>query len=226
MHINNPLQDKKIDQEGVIYALIFVLYLIVIVLIFSYAINFLRNTVNDALATPTGTDMENKYAELDLANYSLIANKLGLQKSSPVVPVVIPIATSTEVIATTSIEIATTTTVSVPEVATTTVTTTPIVEVTPAAPTRPTIIITNSTTKSGLASDLKTKLSAAGYKILSTGNSRPSLVITTIKVKNSIAPDSAYLAEIKKIVKTSYDFVVVALDDKASSDIEVVIGGK
>ena len=219
MHINNPLQDKKIDQEGIIYALIFVLYIVIIVLIFSYAIHFLRTTVNTALATPTGTDMENKYAELDLANYSLIASKLGLQKSSPAAPeIVVPVvATSTEVIATT--------TTSLPEIITPT--TTPVVVETPiVAEKRPTIVITNSTTKSGLASDLKNKLSAVGYKILSTGNSRPSLAITTIKVKNSIAPDSKYLAEIKKIVKTSYDFIVVILDETASSDIEVVIGGK
>ncbi len=225
MRINNPLQDKKIDQEGIIYALIFVLYIVIIVLIFSYAIHFLRTTVNTALATPTGTDMENKYAELDLANYSLIASKLGLQKSSPVVPeVIVPVvATSTEVLATTPpVEVSTT---SLPEIIPPT--TTPVVIEAPIViEKRPTIIITNSTTKSGLASDLKNKLSAVGYKIISTGNSRPSLVITTIKVKNSVAPDSTYLAEIKKIVKTSYDFVVVTLDNTASSDIEVVIGGK
>ena len=227
MHINNPLQDKKIDQEGVIYALIFVLYLTVIILIFSYAINFLRTTINTALATQDSTDMQNK-GELDLANYSIIANKLGLQKNSQVIPATTTpiIATSTEIIATTSVEVATTS-VSVPEVVTTTpTTTTPVTEIAPVVLKRPTIIITNSTTKSGLASDLKNKLSAAGYQIISTGNSHPSLIITTIKVKNSIPPDSTYLAEIKKIVKTSYDFVVVTLDDKASSDIEVVIGGK
>lgn len=224
MHINNPLQDKKIDQEGIIYALIFVLYTVVIVLIFSYAINFLRTTINTALATPTGTDMENKYAELDLANYSLIANKLGLQKSNSVMPEVVTsvVATSTEVIATTSVEVPTTSL----SIITPPTTTPAIVEAPIVTEKRPTITITNSTTKSGLASGLKNKLSAAGYKILSTGNSRPSLVITTIKVKNSVAPDSTYLAEIKKIVKTSYDFVVVTLDATAGSDIEIVIGGK
>jgi hypothetical protein len=171
--------------------------------------------------------MENKYAELNLANYSLVASKLGLQKSSPVVPEVVTpaVATSTEVIATTSVEVPTT---SLPETVVTT--TTPVVPVTIETPVipdkRPTIIITNSTTKSGLASELKNKLSAVGYKIISTGNSRPSLAITTIKVKNSITPDSTYLSEIKKIVKASYDFVVVSLAENASSDIEIIIGGK
>jgi hypothetical protein len=217
MHINNPLKIKKISQEGIIYALIFVLYIVVAVIIFIYAINFLRPAINSTIVAPDGAALEN-YGELDLANYSLVANKLGLKKTNQIVqtpeitPAPIQIATSS---------LTTTATTSLPQ--TTIATVTPVIS-TPAIEKRPRIIITNSTTKSGLAADLKSKLTAAGYQIISTGNSQPSLA--TIKVKNSISPDSKYLAEIKKIVKASYDLVIVSLDEKASYDLEIVIGNK
>lgn len=225
MPISKPKTTKKINQEGIIYALIFVLYIIALGIIFTYAIQFVRGSINTALGTPVDPEIENKYGQLDLTNYALVSNKLGLQKSSPVV--IIPLVeTSTPIIvSSTPVQIATT---SLP-------TTTPVVIAsstpiiaTPVVPTekRPTTIVTNSTTKSGLAADLKNKLIAAGYQVLSTGNSSPSLAITTIKVKNSISPDSKYLAEIKKIVSATYGLVILPLADNAASDIEIIIGNK
>lgn len=219
MHINKITTEKKISKDGIIYALIFVLYIIIVALIFISAINFLRTVINTALSTPDNTEVENKYGQLDLENYSLVAGKLGLKKSIEVMPLVVPPVTE-EIIATSSLPeviIPTTTPEIVPE---------PVVSAPKIIEIRPNIIITNSTTKSGLAATLKNKLSAASYKVLSTGNSRPALATTTIKVKNSINPDSTYLTEIKKIVATSYDFVILPLDEKAASDIEIIIGNK
>lgn len=216
MRINKNLEEKKtIKKEGVIYALVFVLYTLVFILIFSYAVKFLSTTINDTLSEPTGAVIEDKYGELNLEDYSLIANKLGLEKSINIAPIVEPEIASTS----TTTEIAST---SLPEI--TVEPFIPLTEKPVALEQKPTIIITNSTLKSGLAATLKNKLS--NYTVISTGNSRPSLAITTIKVKNSINLDSTYLAEIKKIVDESYDFVILPLDDKAKSDIEIIIGNK
>lgn len=221
MHINkNPEEKKPIKKEGIIYALVFVLYAAIFILIFSYAIKFLSTTINSALSEPAGAAIEDKYGELDLESYSLIANKLNLEKVVQVIPEVEPeIITTEPEVASTSVEVATT---SVPEIVVEPFI--PVVEEPKVIEQRPTLIITNSTLKSGLAATLKNKLSS--YTVLSTGNSRPSLAITTIKVKNSINPNSTYLAEIKKIVSESYDLVILPLADEAKSDIEIIIGNK
>lgn len=222
MHTNKiNFADKKINKEGIIYTLIFVLYITIAVLIFVYAINSLRAVINTALSTPDSTEVENKYGQLDLENYSLVAGKLGLKKVNQTItpPVEAPIETSTES------QIATT---SLPEIVvpTTTPEIEPVVEAPKIEEKKPTIIITNSTLTSGLAAALKNKLNAANYEVLSTGNNRPALEVTTIKIKNSISPDSTYLAEIKKIVDLNYDFVILTLNETAKSDIEIIIGNK
>jgi len=226
MPINKPKTIKKIDQEGIIYALIFVLYTIVLGIIFIYVIQFIRSSINTALDTPISPEIENKYGQLDLANYSLVADKLGLKKANPIV--ITPVAETSATIITTSTPIqipVTSLPTTTPVIATATPVITNPVSIVPVEK-RPTTIITNSTTKSGLAADLKNKLTAAGYQVLSTGNSSPSLAITTIKVKNSISPNSTYLAEIKKIVSATYGLVMLPLDNNAASDIEIIIGNK
>jgi len=217
MPINNSKKENQVNKEGIIYALIFVLYLLILIITFTYAIKFLRSTVNNALSTPISTEIENKYGQLDLDNYAIIANKLGLQKSTIIVPVIeVPVATTSEIIvASTTPEIATT---SLPEI---NATSAPIV-----IEKKPNISVINSTLKSGLAANLKNKLTAASYQVINTSNSQPSLAITTIKVKSTINADSKYLSEIKKIVSTNYDFVVLPLDNQAASDIEIIIGNK
>lgn len=219
---NRPI--KKINKDGIIYALIFILYTAVAGLIFVYAINFLKTAINTALSTPNNTEIENRYGQLDLNNYSLVANKLGLKKNSQ-------LSTTNEItaesVATSTIElapeiIATTT----PEVISTMNTSTETASAVKAEEKRPTIIVTNSTLKSGLAASLKNKLTAAGFTVLNTGNSRPALGITTIKVKESVSPESVYLNEIKKIVDSDYDSVVIDLNDNAKSDIEIIIGNR
>jgi hypothetical protein len=233
MPINKPKTNKTINQEGIIYALIFVFYIIILGIIFTYAIQFVRGSINTALGTPTNPAIESKYGQLDLANYALVADKLGLKKSNPIV-ITAPIETTAPIIATSAPIVVTSTpiqvsTTSLPTTPMVTASATPIIATnTPIIPTekRPTIVITNSTGKSGLAADLKNRLIAAGYQIIGTGNSNPSLATTTILVKNSISPDSKFLTEIKKIVSANYVFVVLPLNDKAASDIEVIIGNK
>lgn len=222
MRINKTnLTEIKINKDGVIYALAFLLYFIAAVLIFIYATNSLRTVINTALSTPDNTEIENKYGQLDLENYSLVASKLGLKKPEQTPIDIVPeaaIETTTEeqIISTTSEEVITpTTTVEV------IVTETPKIE-----EKKPTIIINNSTLKSGLAASLKNKLASSGYTVIGTGNTKPAEATTLIKVKSTISQDSTYLDEIKKIVDLNYDFEVSVLDDLAKSDVEIVIGNK
>lgn len=223
MPINNPKKEKKIDKESIIYALVFVLYFAIAILIFIYSTKFLGSTINAALSTPQNDAIEAKYGQLDLANYALVAKKIGLtapnisQESAlpALTPEIIPV-TAPENIPSTTPEITTTT----PEIVLPT-TPAPIV-----SEIKPRIIITNSTLRSGLAASLKSKLQGAGFEILSTGNVRPSVVNTIIKIKASMASDSAYLAEIKKIVSGEYDFVIQTLDENANHEVEIIIGNK
>jgi len=236
MHINNS---KKIviNKDGVIYALIFVLYATLVVLVFVYATKFLRDTLNTALSTPAGATIEAKYGQLDLGNYVLVADKLGLKKPSVnqiVTPEVInPVASPTIEIATNSPEIIASPT---PEV----VTISPAPEVMPiVAPEvvtpvitpvvvelRPLIVIFNSTGQAGLAAKLKNQLTAVGYSVLETGNIKPIINNTIIKIKTSLNPDSKYLAEIKKIVALNYDFVLENLAESSDHEVEIIIGSK
>ena len=223
MHINNSKKLKPISREGIIYALIFILYATVVGLVFIYATKFLGKAINVALSEPVSETIEAKYGQLDLVNYALIAKKLGLQKSTPatpevMAPIIIPETSSTTPItATTSPEAVTT--VPTPEIITSVVTP-KIIEV------RPKIVVINSTTKSGLAAQLKNKLVAAGYSVIRTANSKPSLTSTTIKIKNSINLDSVYISEIKKIVALNYDFVIDTLDSNSDHEVEIIIGNK
>jgi hypothetical protein len=223
MHINNPKKLKPISQEGLIYALVFVLYAAIVILIFISATKFLSKAINAALSNPAGSAIEAKYAQLDLENYTLIAKKLGLQKSTPITPEavtapsVILEASSTPIIAATTLpEIIPTTT---PEISTPVITPS-VIEA------RPKIVVINSTTKSGLAAQLKSKLISAGYSVIRTANSKPSLTNTVIKVKASVNQDSTYLSEIKKIVALNYDFVIDTLALDSDHEVEIIIGNK
>lgn len=227
MHINNqPKSEKTINREGIVYALIFVLYTVILILIFSYVTNFIRYTINLALSTPASTATINKYGQLDLENYSLVAAKLGLKKSTQVKPIVIVVTkdTSSQLqIASSSLEIAST---SLPEIINTPITPEVATKTPQVIEQRPNITVINSTIKSGLAADLKNKLTSVGYTVLGTSNIRPSLTNTVIKIKNSINPDSSYITEIKKIVSANYEFVLDVLGETAKSDIEIIIGNK
>lgn len=228
MHINNPEKTKPINKEGLIYALIFVLYTASLILIFVYAIKFLNNTANNTFQTPNSQAIEAKYGQLDLGNYSLIANKLGLIKGvaqnviTTIPEITAPIAATSslpEIIASSTVADTAIIASSAPEIIIPT-TTPQIIDI------KPNIVIINSTPTSGLAAKLKNQLAAIGFNILRTSNSRPSLVNTVIKIKASLNPDSKYLADIKKTVALSYDFTVENLAENSDHDVEIIIGSK
>jgi len=79
MHTNNIKKiHEPLTQESIIYALIFVVYIAIVVLVFVYSVKFLGKTINAALTTPGNNDITAKYGQLDLSDYALIAYKLNL----------------------------------------------------------------------------------------------------------------------------------------------------
>jgi len=247
MPTNNQKIKKPINQESIIYALIFVLYTAITILLFVYAAKFLGATINSALSSPVNSDVEARYGQLKLDDYSVVAGKLNLssgrnnENQTPV----------SQAISTTSVAmVASSSITSVVPVASSSITSTiistasstaPIVVIAPttqiqaqgpgpsslASEIKPKISIVNSTAKSGLAAALKNKLQSAGFEVIKTGNTRPSEVQTIIRIKSDISQSSSYLTQIKKIVSESYDFTTEVFSDQAANyDLEIVIGNK
>jgi len=257
MPTNNPKKlQEPLSQESIIYALIFVVYVAIVVLVFIYSVKFLGKTINTALTTPGNNDITAKYGQLNLADYAAVASKLNLTSANG------GIVSSDNLIASSSAEIASstasssnlyiiatstnmtaTTTETIPATSTNvmqvtmgtgiisqgTNTTPPASSSTTSAVStenKPKIDIINSTTKSGLAATLKDKLQSAGFYVLKTGNSKPAETQTIIKIKNSYLANINYIDSIKKIVAGSYDYVSQTLDESADHDIEIIIGSK
>ena len=245
MHINKLKPIKPVSKEGIIYSSSFVIYVIVLVFIFISATKFLSLAINTALSSPVGEDITAKYGQLDLTNYALVANKLDLKR---------PVTNATTTLPVASVELASTSTENLPsvvageatsvplvtasntptEVASTTPTTTDLFALASTTPPvqsapvdiKPTIAVVNSTLKSGLASDLKKLLVSGGFNVIKTSTIKPSTPNTIILIKASLNPDSAYLAQIKKIVGNQYDFVLGILDETSDHGVEIVIGNK
>jgi len=223
MPTNNPKKlQEPLSQESIIYALIFVVYVAIVVLVFIYSVKFLGKTINTALTTPGNNDITAKYGQLNLADYAAVASKLNLTSANG------GIVSSDNLIASSSAEIAQVT-MGTGIISQGTNTTPPASSSTTSAVStenKPKIDIINSTTKSGLAATLKDKLQSAGFYVLKTGNSKPAETQTIIKIKNSYLANINYIDSIKKIVAGSYDYVSQTLDESADHDIEIIIGSK
>ena len=84
----------------------------------------------------------------------------------------------------------------------------------------------NSTSKQGLAGDLKNDLVHAGFVNISTGNSSTLEPITLISVKSNKVGDQL-TEELKQTVSQKYDVEVIgALAEDDAFDVRIVIGLK
>lgn len=88
------------------------------------------------------------------------------------------------------------------------------------------IAVINSTTKSGLAGELRTLLIAAGYPVAQIGNQSKTEENTLVKIKSGLDRTNPSLLEINKIVSTKYNFTVETLTAGSPYDLEIVIGLK
>lgn len=223
---------QKFNREKIIYILVFLLYSTLAIIVFIYSLKFLTKTMDSVFAVPQNSDMEAKYGQLHLTEYNLLAKKLGLQtknnnsvsEQAPVVvvneqlPVVVPPENLADTLN--------------PEAPETDVSSEINEEIGPDISAqnenlniKPTISVINSTLTTGLAGGLKNDLQKSGLEA-STGNIRPTVSQTIIKVKNSYNQNSEYFMEIKKIVSAKYDFIIGVLDETANQDIQIIIGNK
>lgn len=222
MSTNKILKKTTLSKESLIYAAIFVVYVIITITIFVYSVKFLGAAINFSLSEPLSQTLEQKYGQVNLDNYSIIAAKLNFFKASPIVqnsaPSIPPIdyqssTPETIVVSSTSPEISL---IVDPQ----STPTSSLIDI------KPSIVVINSTLTAGLASSLKNKFQDASFEVLRIGNVRPSEVNTIIKVKANINQNSSDFSDIKKIVSESYDFIIGPLEDTSDHDIEVVIGEK
>jgi LytR cell envelope-related transcriptional attenuator len=201
--LTNNHKEKRKSQEGIIYTLILVTYFSAIILVFIFSVKFISNTINSTLSAPQ--ELENTTEnQIDLKSYTLIENKLNLNQ---IITTTTPTSTNDTLLATTTSAIPTTTAIEVIEI-------------------MPKIVISNSTSKSGLAGILKDKLQAAGLIVLKTNTVKPTTKQTIIKIKDSFNTNSNSLAKIKKIVSSDYDFIIQVLEEKTNYDVEIIIGNK
>ncbi|MFZ4631685.1 MAG: LytR C-terminal domain-containing protein [Patescibacteria group bacterium] len=225
MQNNNQInKTKRTEREEIVYATIFVLYFGFIILIFAYSVKFLGETINAVLSDPQGKANEESYGQLNLESYLLISDKLKLNNAinnnnSDKELLNRAIATSSEEIMNKEV-IATSSDLSIKDEISNNTLDSIVEEI------RPTIIVMNSTVKSGLASKLKTKLEKAGFTVLKSGNLKPTKDISIIYLSKSFDQNSKYLFEIKKIVSEDYNFVILPLENDSQSDIQIIIGNQ
>jgi len=187
--------------RDLIYPGVVLLFVIIVLVLFSLSTKFITNNINKAFSGDAGGESRT----LNMDNYILVAKKLGIEvdRNKSVSTAVEP-----------SPLLAITTT------ATTTATTT----MTDVRKEDLTLEILNSTTKSGVASALSKKLTAAGYSPAALGNQKKLLPNTTILIKESKASfGPAILEEVKKVYGGA---TATTTTETADFDVTIVIGTK
>ncbi len=216
----NELKNAKIFKSGgLIYSAIGILYLVALVIAFVYALDFLTKNLNMTFAPVAPQNINQNYTSLNMVEYNSLAPKFKFSpQSSPALPAVTDDQAKRETIleatpAPESLEIS-------PEM-------TP--EQSPINPpeqrTQLKISVINSTSKNGLAAELKKQLNAAGYPVEKIGNQKLTEINTIIKMKSDLDNNPTAL-EIKRIVAGKYSPITALLPNSSPYDLEIVIGQK
>jgi hypothetical protein len=175
------------------YPALLAAYFACVVLAFVFAARFLVNRMNAALDVRTTA---NGNLELDIADANFATEHLGVSKNPVIIPDVAP----------------------VPAPAPIAPTPTPVVPVDETL----SIKVLNSTSTPGLASTVKTALTAAHFTNITTGNSSPALKKTEIRLKASLAEKRAL---IEAAIGTVYDLAEpVVLPETSPTDAVIVLG--
>lgn len=142
----------KINPRDLVYPGIILLFFILVGILFSLATQFIAKNINNAFSSDTGAES----SALNMANYTLVAKKLGFSTEAGV-----SVATST----------------SSPAVA---VLTSQVLDKKSL-----TITILNSTAKKGVATTLAEALQTSGFSKAATGNEKKLYATTTVVIKES-----------------------------------------
>ena len=205
------------------YPVTLFVYFIIVIILFSSATKFISENLNKKVISSTGKGAEHA---LNIDNYALAAKKLNIPVTLPKNDTeeeavgTEPVATSTvptNNLATTTLTTSTSTATSTLEQAEEDALATPDTS-------EITVVVLNSTPKTGLATTLAKAIEDAGFNAPKTGNQKIKLSTTTITIKES---KRIYLPLVEVAVRTLYPLAIatttVALKD-TDPDISVVIG--
>ncbi len=194
---------KKMKPRDFIYPSVVILFLSIVAIVFFLAVQFISKNINNVFSY----DQSGESLALDIVRYTKVAKKLN-----------IVVITSNENITPTEV----TAVVEIPKAETATTT----VEVTTPTLDKSTfsIMIINSTKKSGLAAELAKVLTDAGFTAPKTGNQKKLYTTTTILVKESKYDYAPLLLE---SVLQNYPFSIATTTPETDAfDATIIIGTK
>jgi len=230
---------SKINSESLkslAYPAILLIYVIGMTIIFFYFLKFVTQNINLAFAPAANQKALEESVQLNLKDYQALATKMKWEtpatttnpaavSDAPIIPT-LNTASSTDI--PTSAATASNPVVESPLV-------TPAINIpTETATAAPTVIeksswkisVINSTTRTGLAGELKKRLEAVGYQVVKIGNQKELEVSTIIGLKTGLDRNSPEIIEINQIVSQKYNFTVATLAADNAYDIEIIIGNQ
>ena len=197
---------KKIKFKKLVYPVISGTFIIIIVVIFVYAADFLVKAIDKAFVIDEKR-AESLLVKIDMSDFQAVAKKLGISANQPITNDLQPTTDNQQQI--------TITTTTVTETATTTST---------LDKKAVKIAVYNSTGIKGLANELKTVLEADGFVMEKTGNISESYAATTIKIKESKKDYTSFIKEsVSKKHQLGDDQI---LAESEINDIIIIIGVK
>lgn len=199
---------KKLKLKKIIYPVIFGAFAASVIIIFVSAAEFLSEAVNKAFVLDAQS-AESHLVKLDLPNFYLAAQKLGIEVNLESGIQNLESGTASVTIAVTEETNA----------AATTTTTTPALDKTAVR-----IEVLNGTKTRGLAADLKTILEADGFMVEKIGNIPELYATTTIRIKESKKDYSLLIKEsVSKKYQLGDDLI---LEESEIYDIIIIVGNK
>ncbi len=192
---------KKMKSRDFIYPGVLIFFLIIVTVIFILATRFISENINNVFSF----EESDKAVTLDIERYKWVAKKLNIVVNTQGEEVTTP-ETSTDVdISPTTTTEASTSTVSLDKSAIT-------------------IMVINSTQKSGLAGELAKQLNAVGFSTPKTGTEKELYSTTTIFIKKSKYDYATLLLE---AVLKSYAFAIATTTpETADFDATIIIGAQ
>src|SRR3989338_1686960 len=205
---------KEIRPRDAIYPGIITIFIALAVFCFILTAQFLSKNINKGFMIDERS-IEETLVTVDLENYYLVAKKAWINIELPNPELISPPHP-----ATVASEPASSPPSAPPG------DTTPSPAPSPVERKQLSIQVLNSTSKQGLAGDLKNDLVHAGFVNISTGNSSTLEPITLISVKSNKVGDQL-TEELKQTVSQKYDVEVIgALAEDDAFDVRIVIGLK
>lgn len=184
---------KKLKPADFIYPGIFVFFLCIVLVVFFTTMQFISKNINSALAPEESGASQ----ALDIEKYRLVAKRLNIEATPASIVVAQAEIPTAQAIATNTNAVA-------------------------LDKKSLSIVVKNSTSKSGVATVLAKSLEDNGFTKPQTGNEPKQYATTTILLKES---KGAYGAVILEVVHKIYPAAIVATTtEPASADATIVIG--